>query len=97
MDTIQLKVSGAGPVTGGLREVIKGGTLLASKYYWPIPQLAFFVVARTATVNSWVRSKITLLHRGASIKTVDISNSTKRPFCPSLILIPQAPKWWQTR
>jgi hypothetical protein len=27
MDTLQLKVSGAGPVTGGLRAVIKKGTL----------------------------------------------------------------------
>jgi hypothetical protein len=34
MDTLQLKVSGAEPITGVLRAVIKGVTLFASQYFW---------------------------------------------------------------
>jgi len=95
MDTLQLKVSAAGLVTGGLTAVIKGVTLLASQYFWSILQLAFFAGAHTTAVNSWGRSKITLLNIEAPIKTVDISNSTKRSIYPNLILIKQAPKRWQ--
>ncbi|PKG98776.1 hypothetical protein CXF95_13030 [Paraglaciecola sp. MB-3u-78] len=47
------------------------------------PKPAFFAGALTAIGNSWGRSKINLLHRGASIKIVDFSNSTKRPPSPS--------------
>jgi hypothetical protein len=37
----------------------------------------------TAICNSWGHSQINLLHRGADIKIVCFSNSTKRPLWPS--------------
>jgi hypothetical protein len=47
------------------------------------PKMAFFAGALKAIGNSWGRSRINLLHRGAVIKIVDFSNSTKRPVWPS--------------
>jgi hypothetical protein len=47
------------------------------------PKPAFFRGAHTAIGNSWGRSKVNLLHRGAAIKIVDFSNLTKRPLWPS--------------